>query len=268
MLRLIVRDLLVPGSIPFLLLAMVAGMVALYIGPRAHRLGRIWLTALLGCYWLMSTSISAGWLEDWIDGDYTPLDATEAAADIDAVVVLSGGGNTFRSSGYEINTPGPHTAFRTLETIRLHNMIPEALLILSGGIGDPHGLAQPESEIMRSELLRAGVPESRIALETKSRNTQEQALNVAAMLRKRDIDSFVLVTSAAHMRRALGTFRAQGLAAVPSVASTISTEMQGGQPWHRAWLPSEGALYRSRSVMRETLAIVYYQQQGWLEREP
>lgn len=268
MIRLIVRDLLVPGSIPFLLMAMVAGMVALYIGPRAQRLGRIWLTALLCCYWLMSTSISAGWLEDWLDGEYKPLDSTEAPTDVEAVVVLSGGGNTFRSSGYEINTPGPHTAYRTLETIRLHNMMPEALLILSGGIGDPNGLTQPESEIMRAELLRAGVPDSRIALETKSRNTREQALNLAAMLRERDIDSFVLITSASHMRRALGAIRAQGFAAVPSVPSTISDEMHTGQPWYRAWLPSEGGLYRSRSVMREILATVYYRYQGWLEQEP
>ena len=265
MLRLIVRDLLVPGSTPLLLLALAAGVAALHIGPRARKWGRIWLTALLGSYWLMSTAIGAGWLEDWIDGGYAPLVDTDAAADIDAIVVLSGGGNTFRNSIYEINTPGPHTAFRTLETIRLHSMLPEALLILSGGIGDPQGLARPESEIMRAELLRAGVPEARMALETNSRNTQEQALNVAAMLHARDVRAFVLVTSAAHMRRALGAFRAQGLAAVPSVASTASTEMPAPR-W--PWLPTAGALSSSRAVMRETLALMYYRQQGWLEQQP
>ena len=265
MIRLIVRDLLVPGSIPFMLLAMAAGVVALYVGPRTRKWGRIWLTALLGCYWLMSTSAGAGWLEDRVDGGYEPLVGTDAAADIEAIVVLSGGGNTFRNSVHEINTPGPHTAFRTLEAIRLHNMLPEARLIISGGIGDPQGLARPESEIMRRELLLAGVPNEFMVLETSSRNTQEQAINVAAILRERDIEGFVLVTSAAHMRRALATFRAQGLAAVPSVANTASIGMPAPR-W--AWLPSAEALYRSRSAMRETLAILYYRQQGWLEQQP
>ena len=104
-----------------------------------------------------------------------------------------------------------------------------------------------------------------MALETNSRNTQEQALNVAAMLHARDIRAFVLVTSAAHMRRALGAFRAQGLAAVPSVASTASTEMPAPR-W--PLLPSATELYRSRAVMRETLALAYYSQQGWLEQQP
>jgi uncharacterized SAM-binding protein YcdF (DUF218 family) len=118
---------------------------------------------------------------------------------------------------------------------------------------------------MRTELLRAGVPEVRMALETNSQNTQEQAINVAAMLRQRDIKGFVLVTSPAHMRRALGAFRAQGLAAFPSVATIAST----GMPTPRwRWLPSAGALSRSRAVMRERLAILYYQQQGWLVRQP
>ena len=104
-----------------------------------------------------------------------------------------------------------------------------------------------------------------MALETNSHNTQEQAINVAAMLRERDIKGFVLVTSAAHMRRALATFRAQGLAAVPSVANTASIGMPSPR-W--PWLPSAEALYRSRAAMRETLAILYYRQQGWLERQP
>ncbi len=263
MLRLMVRDLLVPGSIPFLLLAMAVGVATLYVGPRTRKWGRIWLTVLLGCYWLMSTSIGTNWLEDWIDGGYAPLVAAEATADIEAIVVLSGGGNTFRNGVYEINTPGPHTAFRTLEAIRLHNMMPDALIILSGGIGDPEGLARPESEIMHTELVHAGVPELRMTLETNSRNTQEQAINVGAMLRERDIEGFVLVTSAAHMHRALGAFSAQGLAPIPSVASIASTGMPESR-W--PWLPSQGFLSRSRAVMRETLAIVYYRQQGWLER--
>lgn len=265
MLRMIVRDLLVPGSITFLLLAMTIGVAALYFGQRTRNWARIWLVSLLSCYWLMGTDVGAGWLEDWTDGGYRALVDAEASTDIEAIVVLSGGGNTYRNSTHEINTPGPHTAFRTLEAIRLHNILPEALLIVSGGIGDPQGLSQPESKIMREELVRAGIPKTLMVLETNSRNTHEQAINVTAMLRERDIEGFVLVTSAAHMHRALGTFKAQGLEPVPSVASTQSTEMPAPR-W--PWLPSVGALSSSRASMREILAIYYYQQQGWVQLKP
>ena len=266
MLRLIVRDLLVPGSISFLLLTVTAGIAALYIGPRARKWSRVWLTAIACMYWFMGTSACAGWMERWIDGEYLHLsDHENIPNDISAIVVLSGGGNTFRNDIYEINIPGHQTAYRTLAAIRLHNMLPETMLLVSGGIGDPQGLAKPESVIMRDELLDAGVPAQLIVLETSSRNTHEQAINVTSMLQERNIDSFLLVTSAAHMRRSLGTFTAQGLQPFPSIAQSSSD----GMPTTRwPWLTQSGALNRSRAVMRELLALAYYQQQGWVVQQP
>ena len=71
---------------------------------------------------------------------------------------------------------------------------------------------------MRDALVRLGVPETRIVVETKSRNTHDEAVVVAPLLESMGIRQTVLVTSEIHMRRSLGTFKAAGIDAVPAIA--------------------------------------------------
>ncbi|MBV5273815.1 MAG: YdcF family protein, partial [Lamprocystis purpurea] len=61
-----------------------------------------------------------------------------------------------------------------------------------------------------------GVPERAMVLEEQSRNTRENARFSVALLRERGIGSMVLVTSALHMRRALGLFAAEGMQVFPA----------------------------------------------------
>jgi uncharacterized SAM-binding protein YcdF (DUF218 family) len=80
-------------------------------------------------------------------------------------------------------------------------------------------------------------------------------------LRREGVETFVLVTSLAHMRRAAGAFAAQGLAPIPSAA------VQGASQTDTAlapFLPSTGALAQSEASFREIFALVYYRLRGWL----
>ena len=82
------------------------------------------------------------------------------------------------------------------------------------------------------------------------------------MLENQGIDSFVLVTSTEHMRRALGSFAAQGLAPIPSAADRGAL---GGVLAGARFLPSAEALSRSYSAIREGFALLYYAVRGWLK---
>ena len=254
-------DLLIPGSLPFIIMVLIIGVILLYGGHKSRKVSRIWLTSTLCGYWLMSTYFGATWLELLLHQDFAPITDVSETRDIDAIVVLSGGGHTLSNSTNAIHAISTHTAYRSLEALRLHNMLPKVPIILSGGIGDSLALSIPESELMRKELLELGVADNLILMELNSQNTYEQAVNVAKLLLRKDMSSFILVTSHTHMRRALATFRTQNLDAMPSIAphTSISTT-------NIVWsiYPTKSSLDRSKDVMREIIAYLYYKQKGWI----
>jgi len=69
----------------------------------------------------------------------------------------------------------------------------------------------------------------------------------------------VLVTSGTHMRRSLGTFRAQGIRAIPAIARDPLTAIA----WSDWLLPSDLGLWKSSSVIHEIMGLVYYTARGW-----
>ena len=97
---------------------------------------------------------------------------------------------------------------RVIEAARLAGRHPAARLIVSGGpvLEDGHS----EAEATRDLLLELGVAPGRIELETHSRNTYENARFAAEIAHPRPGETWLLATSAFHMPRAMGCFRAAG----------------------------------------------------------
>jgi uncharacterized SAM-binding protein YcdF (DUF218 family) len=132
-------------------------------------------------------------------------------------------------------------------------------VISSGGLVDPDDTNEPTGQTMRNALVRLGVPETRVIVETKSRNTHEEAVIVAPLLASMGIRQTVLVTSRIHMRRSLGTFKAVGINAVPAVAKPPDTNLST-LDW---LLPSGLGLYEGSQVAHEALGLLYYAARGW-----
>jgi uncharacterized SAM-binding protein YcdF (DUF218 family) len=84
-------------------------------------------------------------------------------------------------------------------------------LLLAGG-----GTPVTEAEIMRELATVAGVPPPALICETWSRNTAENAVHSARLLRERGLRRVVLVSHAAHLFRARLMFRLAGLDVVGS----------------------------------------------------
>ena len=84
----------------------------------------------------------------------------------------------------------------------------------------------------------------------------------AELWRKHDFQSALLVTSASHMRQALGTFRKVGLPVVPS-----SADVQVVWPISRsvlAWMPDAEALQLSTKAAHELVGFLVDHWRGWL----
>lgn len=82
-------------------------------------------------------------------------------------------------------------------------------VLLSAG-GNPAD-GPTEADAIAVALARHGIEEARIVRETHSRNTHENAMESARIVRQRGWSKLVLITDAAHMPRALACFRAEGL---------------------------------------------------------
>lgn len=68
----------------------------------------------------------------------------------------------------------------------------------------------PEAEVIRRFLEAQGLPEGRVTLEDRARSTRENALLTQALAKPLPGQRWLLVTSASHMPRAVGTFRQAG----------------------------------------------------------
>ncbi len=99
------------------------------------------------------------------------------------------------------------------------------LLVLSGGGRGP----VPEAETMRRAAVASGVPETALLIEGLSRNTLENALETARLLRARGLQSVLLVSDRAHLPRAAFLFRLAGLQVVGRVGvPPLSIKQQAG----------------------------------------
>lgn len=104
---------------------------------------------------------------------------------------------------------------------------------------------------MAEFLLLLGVPKSAISLEESSRNTRENAKFTLAQLEGAGVEKAILVTSALHMRRALGNFTNQTIIFIP-MATDYEVRMQASK-WQNV-IPNSEALDRSSRAFKETAA--------------
>ena len=168
-----------------------------------------------------------------------------------AIVVLSG---DYRAVAPEYGHPtiGPGTLARLRHAAHLHRR--SGLPILASGGGSPPGLTPDMGEAMRLSLEQDfAVPVRWV--EGRSRNTLENAVESARILRADGIDAVLLVTHAAHMARAARVFAAAGLRVVPAPAGA-----GGGlaMPAPRDLQPSAAALHRSADAIHEFLGLAWY----------
>lgn len=134
---------------------------------------------------------------------------------VTGIVVLGGAVDTHISSDrrtLSMNEAGE----RLTATVDLSRRYPGARVFLSGGSGHIHGASKmTESEVARDILVSLGVSSQRIEMEERSRNTCENGSESAASVRPKPGELWLLVTSASHMPRAVGCFRAAGFDVTP-----------------------------------------------------
>ena len=106
-------------------------------------------------------------------------------------------------------------AGRLIAFMALARKYPTLQLVFSGGAAAFSHQLLTESDIARDLFASLGMDTSRIIFENRSRNTCENAIYTAQLIKPLQQQTWVLVTSAMDMPRAVGAFRKAGFRVLP-----------------------------------------------------
>lgn len=239
--KLLTAVFLPPGL--FLLLI----FVALYYFRGHRHLPR--RRAVLSLLWLLAGLLYLLSIRPVADSLILPLEISRAApggepAVCGALVVFGAGA---RPSG-----PDGASALRAREAFAIWRNSP-GQIILSGGT--VYGERWNSAQAMGVFLQELGVPGDYLTLEQKSRNTFENAMFTARVLKDRELSKPCLITSAYHMPRAAGSLAVFGVK-----VTRVPTDFKAYQAdygW-RHFLPGMHSLGISTLALHEYLGMLYY----------
>ncbi len=138
--------------------------------------------------------------------------ANPSLSRVDGIIVL-GGGEDLRASSYWRQIQFNEGGDRFAAGLSLARRFPKAKLLFAGGSGALRDLAGPtvsEASIAEQFFLDHGIRPDRLLLEGRSRNTAENARFSLELAAPDDTQTWVLVTSAFHMPRAMRSFETAG----------------------------------------------------------
>ncbi len=214
------------------------------------------LVAFLGLY-LLSTPAVVEWLAARVETIPPPMDDELHDGGAEAILVLLA---SRRRSNPELGGASALSAL-SLERIdyglALHRKTGLPIVLSGGSIkDDPQSLAALGAEWLQD---RAGV--TALGLETRSRDTRENALFSAQTLHRLGVRRVWLVTHAFHMPRALSSARAAGIDALPAPFGFNHDLTDNGPPAALDWLPYPGRLGLSYLMLHEWTGRHWYRLQ-------
>ena len=145
-----------------------------------------------------------------LERQYKQPELTRLEKESLGIIIL--GGTTSRhkqvkKNWYHLNS----SAERITEAVILSKKHPSALLVFTGGSGHLVGREGEEALAFRTLFEQMDAITNEVLLETEAKNTWQNATNTIAMVKNRNISTWLLVTSAFHMTRSVGSFEKAGL---------------------------------------------------------
>lgn len=176
----------------------------------------------------------------------------------DGVIILGG----FTGSGSVAESRSSFTlgeaSERLILGLSIHKEYPEKDVWITGFSGSLVASGWSEAENTKAILDALNIISDRIKFEDKARNTYQNALYTFEAANPTAGQNWLLITSAAHMPRAAGAFRAAGwqnMMYLPTDFQTTKT----GYSWG---FNPQGSFARLRSAFHEYIGLVVYWMTG------
>jgi uncharacterized SAM-binding protein YcdF (DUF218 family) len=230
-----------------------------------------WWLKKAGARWILRLLIVALWFfsTPWFAHDLsvrweTPLRSVRDLPPVsDAAIVLGGlsDGATDNPEHLEFN----RAAERITEAVDLWRKGRVTKLLITSGSGDLMRPEAAEAPGLAQWARDAGVPDEALIVESRSRNTLENATLSLPLAEAADLHSFVLVTSAVHMPRSAAIFRKAGYASDGRTLALWPVDSQNDNPkfpFNAVADPS--SLSTVQAVLKEMVGYVVYAVRGYL----
>ena len=246
-----VSQLLLPPGIFILIVA--AGL----FGWRA-RWGRTLVALSMMLLWMLSTEPVRDALLSPLENRYPPFQSetlTNRHLNPDGVaIVLLGGGINEKAPEYGgRDMLSRYAMMRTVYAADLSRRTGLDVYATGGVVLSE--TSEPEGLLMKRMLIRLGLSDSMIHIETKATNTWENAVGVRRMLGAEGIHRIVLVTTAWHMPRSVWSFEQQGFEVIAAPCDYVVER----EPYDiRSWLPRWDVMADSADGLHEYLGWAWY----------
>ena len=190
---------------------------------------------------------------------FPPWDASHGPPD--GIVVLGGAIDPDLSA--ELDRPAlGHSGDRIVAAAELARRYPNARIVYSGGNANLIGDDSPkEADYALSMLEDLGVAKTRLTAERLSRNTFENAEFVKAVVKPKQGERWLLVTSAVHMPRSIGLFRKAGF----DVEAYPVDRRSGRSEAFSSYSMAINGLERTDLAMREWIGLTAYRLTGKID---
>ncbi|MCZ7634940.1 MAG: YdcF family protein [Verrucomicrobia bacterium] len=243
------------------LAALWLGLVLLTLWRWGQRQWRLSLcpALLAALVWgIGATPLPATWLAS-LERPYAVVD-TATGPPADAVVMLGG-----------MTTPSEHDVFgfhfggdadRVVTAVELVRQRKGRVLVLGGG-QSPQTPNPGEGELLRRWVEAWNVPRTPVFLLGVCRDTRDEAERTRTLAELHGWKRILLVTSAAHMRRAEATFRRLGLEVTPWACDFDGLSALAGRRGLYL-IPGTSGFDQLDRYVHEVVGYWVYRWRGWL----
>lgn len=240
--KFIYQTLLLPPGI-FIVFLIAA---CIYAYEKKAKIRKI-LIAVTIIFYIINTDFFSGMMIRSLEKKHFP----PAVVRGDVIIMLGGGATRDTPNVDGEGHLSGYSANRLLTCAQLYNKLHVPVVISGGKVYETTGT---EAEIARTILIGLGIPEDKILIDNRSRNTTENAKYCKEIVDKEGFESPILVTSAFHMERAVRQFKKYNVQVTP-----FPTDYQTNINYNfqiKDLLPSGSAINIINLSLKEYLGIL------------
>lgn len=151
---------------------------------------------------------------------------------------------------------------RLMQGVELYKMGKIKKIIFTGGSGRILEPDMKEGNYLKRYMLYMGVRKEDFIIESESNNTRENALFTKKIIDEQNLKgSYLLITSAFHMRRSIGCFEKAGMEVTP-----YSTDRYSGKRkfvFDHVFIPNASTLNDWTNLIHEWVGYLVYKLKGY-----
>lgn len=237
-----------PSNLFFLM--MLAGI--LLMATRFAKLGKGLVVAALALIVVFGLGPAGNWLIYPLEQRFPKWDATRGAPD---GIILLGGSLGPENSAARGEPALNESAERLTVMAELARRFPDIPIVFSGGNASLFPGGPSEAQFARGILESFGIAPERIVLEDRSRTTAENAALTRDTVKPKPGSRWLLVTSAHHMPRSIGVFRAANF---PVEAYPVDWRTRSAEDLWAPFRSIAGGLARTDAAAHEWIGLFVY----------